>query len=113
MSNKQQIIDITDRTFDEEVLKKDDKVVLLLIWNEVGQRCKNVNCELLDAIEDEKLAGKVVYRRIVGYQSNKIDRYGRWDFPTTFIFKNGKRVGSINGVRDCDEIVEIVAQHLN
>lgn len=51
MSNKQQILDITDRTFDEEVLKKDNQVVLLLVWNEFGTRCKNANYELLDAIE--------------------------------------------------------------
>lgn len=113
MSNNNLVKDINDRVFEKEILRKDDKVVLLLVWNEVGLRCKDANCEILDAIEHEKLAGKVVYRRINGYESNKAYNYGYPTFPTVLVFKKGMHVQSISGVRDCDDIVEIVAQHLN
>jgi thioredoxin-like negative regulator of GroEL len=113
MSNKPQILDITDRIFDEEVLKKDGKIILLLAWNGTGTWCKSMNCELLDAIEDERLAGKVLYRRINLHQSSRVHSHGRVLPPTTLIYKQGQLVKTIYGLQNCEDIVKIVASHLN
>ena len=77
---------VTEQTFDEEVLKS-DKPVLVDFWAEWCGPCHAI-APVLDQIADERSELKVVKLNI-DEQPAVAQRYGVMSIPTLILFKDG------------------------
>jgi hypothetical protein len=91
---------INDHIFDSEINRKDGKVVLLLVWNEVMQS-KVMNRTLLSFAKEHP---EIVYRRIVGLESKRIRKYVSGAMPITLIFQKGELRQAIAGPQESEYI---------
>ena len=94
----QQIIHVTDTSFEKEVLKSAD-TVLLDFWAEWCGPCKMI-APILDQIATE-YAGKVVIAKMNVDENPKTPmKFNVRGIPTLILFKNGQAEGQkIGGVR--------------
>ena len=97
----QQIIHVTDSSFEEDVIKS-QRPVLLDFWAEWCGPCKMI-APILDEIAAE-YAGKVVVAKINVDDNPKTPmRFSVRGIPTLILFKNGKAEGQkIGAVRKAD-----------
>jgi len=89
--------DITDATFDEEVLKS-DLPVLVDFWAPWCGPCKS----MLPIVEEisKDFDGKVKVVKVnVDENSEKPQQFGVMSIPSFFIFKGGEVVASFVGVK--------------
>ena len=108
MSN---VVDVTDETFDEEVLGSSGPV-LVDFWAEWCQPCKRMN-PIIDEISQTHPELKVV-KIDADENPGLVARYGITGIPAYRVFKGGVEVGSFVGSRPKAEFEqEIVASYAN
>jgi thioredoxin 1 len=97
----QQIVHVTDSSFEQDVLKS-NVPVLLDFWAEWCGPCKMI-APILDQIATE-YAGKVVIAKMNVDENPKTPmRFNVRGIPTLILFKNGQAEGQkIGGVRRAD-----------
>ncbi len=95
-------VSISESNFDQVVLKA-DKPVLVDLWAPWCRPCLMVT-PILDELSDE-YEGKISFVKVDVDQNPKTaTRYGIMSIPTLLIFKNGKPVSQIVGLRPKEEL---------
>ncbi len=108
MSGK--IVDITNDSFQESVLKS-DKPVIVDFWASWCGPCRMVAPimeELADDYEDKVQVAKVN----VDDQGELAAQFRIMSIPTVLIFKDGQIAEKIVGARGKGEFVELIEKHL-
>ena len=89
--------DVTDATFEEEVLKA-DKPVLVDFWAPWCGPCRMVS-PIVEELSDE-YEGKVAFFKLnTDDNPDTSVKYGIRSIPTLLVFKDGEPVGQIVGFR--------------
>lgn len=105
------IVDVTDDTFEAEVLKS-DKPVLVDFWAEWCGPCKMIAPVLEDVAEDYHDKLKIV-KVNVDHSTDTPAKYGVRGIPTLLIFKDGEvaatKVGAVSRMQLTDFIDDQVA----
>ena len=96
------LIDITDKSFDEDVLNEAQKVVLVDFWAEWCGPCKLMN-PILENISKKYADGIKVCKCNVDENFEKAQEYGVASIPHILIFKEGKKVSEFVGHRNQDD----------
>ena len=100
------IIHVTDATFEAEVLKAAEPV-LLDFWAPWCGPCKMLG-PVFEETEKE-VNGKAVLAKVnVDEQQDLAVRYGVTSIPTIIVFKNGKEVKRSLGFIPKDKILELI-----
>jgi thioredoxin 1 len=101
---------ITDASFDAEVLKA-KQPVLIDFWAPWCGPCRTVE-PMVDELAKE-LEGKAIVGKVNVDENNKYaGQYGVMSIPTFLIFKNGEVVDQITGVTNKEELKERVEKHI-
>lgn len=101
-----EIIDVTDSTFDSEVLKSATPV-LVDFWAEWCAPCRAI-APVIKEIANEK-AGKLKVVKInIDESPQTPGTYGIRSIPTVLIFKNGQVVSQLTGARPKADFEEMV-----
>ncbi len=102
--------EVTDQTFDQEVLKS-DRPVLVDLWAEWCAPCKmlapiveQLSVELADRLEVVKLD--------VDANPATAMRYGVQSIPTLLLFKDGQEVERLVGYMPKDRLLSRLQRHL-
>ena len=90
-------VDVTDATFDSDVLKS-DKTVLVDFWAEWCGPCKMV-APVLDEIAGENKDKITVAKLDIDVNQKTAQAYQVMSIPTMIVFQNGKPVKQIVGAR--------------
>jgi len=104
------ILNVTDGNFDEEVLKAVTPV-LVDFWAAWCVPCRMIASTVESIAESHKDKLKVA-KMNVDENMKTPSKYGIRGIPTLLLFKGGDLKESIVGVQPKDKIVEIVSKHL-
>ena len=99
-----QTFDVTDDTFESEVLQAAEPT-LVDFWAEWCGPCKMVE-PVVEAIAEEYEGKLRVARMDVDSNRQTPGLYGIYGIPTLILFKNGTEVGRFVGYRPKDALVE-------
>ena len=100
--------DVTDTTFESEVLQA-DKPVLVDFWAEWCGPCKQI-APALEQISDE-LSGKVTIAKLnIEESPTTPSRYGVRGIPTMMLFKGGQMASMKVGAMPKQKILEWLAE---
>ena len=103
-------MEITVDNFEEKVLKA-DKPVMVDFWASWCGPCKMVG-PIIDEISEE-YAGKVTVGKVnVDEEGSLASEYAVVSIPTIIIFKDGKQVEKLVGVRSFDDFCDILDKYL-
>lgn len=101
---------ITDESFDKEVLNSDLPVVVDF-WAEWCGPCKML-APIIEEISKE-LDGKVkIFKMNIDENPEIPSKYGIRSIPTIMLFKNGKQVDTIIGVKQKIFLLEWINKHI-
>jgi thioredoxin len=89
--------DVTDATFEEEVLKS-DKAVVVDFWAEWCGPCHAV-APVLDKIADERAEELKLVKVNIDQEQALAMRYGIASIPTIVLFKNGEPAAAAIGAQ--------------
>ena len=93
---------VTDSNFEAEVIRS-DKPVLVDVWADWCAPCRMLG-PTIDALADE-YAGKVTIAKLDMDENQEIAaRYGVQAIPTMLIFKGGREIGRLVGLKMKPEI---------
>ena len=99
-------INVTDASFEEEVLKS-DKPVVLDFWAPWCGPCKQIGPSL-EEISDE-MADKITVAKInIDENPNTPTQFGVRGIPTMLVFKNGEAAATKVGAVSKTAIVELI-----
>jgi len=106
----EEIIEVSDSTFEEEVLNS-KLPVLVDFWAEWCAPCRMIAPTLESIAQNFKQKMRVAKLNV---ESNvKIpSRYGIMSIPTLLLFKDGKVKETIIGVQPQEKIIDIISKHL-
>lgn len=99
------IINLTEKTFDEEVLNTTG-VVLVDFWAPWCGPCRMVG-PVLEEIANEKSDVKIA-KINVDEEENLALKFNVMSIPTLIVFKDGKSVTRVTGARDKEGILELL-----
>lgn len=103
-------VEVTDSNFEEEVLKS-DKVVLVDFWASWCMPCQMLS-PVIEEIDSE-MSGKVkVCKLEVDGNKETAAKYNIMSIPAVYIFKDGKVVDQLVGLRQKSEYVTILNKYL-
>lgn len=103
--NKMQVITVTEKNFEDEVLKS-EKTVLIDFYADWCGPCKILS-PIVDEVAEENEKIKVVKINI-DQEENLAVEYQILSIPTLVVIKNGKEVKRSVGVVDKEEILDLV-----
>lgn len=103
--NKMQVITVTKKNFEDEVLKS-EKTVLIDFYADWCGPCKILS-PIVDEVAEENEKIKVVKINI-DQEENLAVEYQILSIPTLVVIKNGKEVKRSVGVVDKEEILDLV-----
>lgn len=104
------ILNVTDATFEEEVLKS-PLPVLVDFWAVWCVPCRMIAPAVEEIAESHKEKLKVA-KMNVDENMNTPAKYGIRGIPTLLLFKGGEIKETMVGVQPKDKIIEAVAKHL-
>ena len=99
-------IEVTDSTFEEEVMKSDIPV-LVDFWAVWCGPCKMIH-PIIDELADEYDGKLKVARLDVDKNNQTASQYRIMSIPSLLFFKNGERVDQVIGAVPKQQLVEIV-----
>ena len=102
-------LEITDSNFEETVLNS-DKVAVLDFWAEWCGPCK-VQGPIVDELADEMGEKANICKLDVDKNQNTARKYGIQNIPTMLIFKDGKPVDKLVGVKPKGAILKAMQPH--
>ena len=106
MSN---VIDLTDQSFEEEVLKSDTPV-LIDFWAEWCGPCKILGPVINDVAED--FVGKVKFTKLnIDNNPDNTKKFGIRGIPTIMLFKNGEKTATSVGVLSKSELTNFLNEN--
>ena len=106
MSN---VIDLTDQSFEEEVLKSDTPV-LIDFWAEWCGPCKILGPVINDVAED--FVGKVKFTKLnIDSNPDNTKNFGIRGIPTITLFKNGEKTATSVGVLSKSELTNFLNEN--
>ena len=103
-------INVTDDTFDEEVINS-DVPVLVDFWADWCAPCKMI-APVVKALAEENAGRLRVGKLNVDENPKTATRFGIRGIPTLLVFKGGEVVEQIVGVRSKKDLQKIVDQNL-
>lgn len=103
-------VDVTDKTFEEEVLKS-EKVALVDFWAGWCMPCQMLS-PILDEVSEEMDDVVKVCKVNVDENREVASEHNIMSIPAVFIFKNGKIVEEIIGLRQKDEYINALKKHI-
>ena len=101
------VLDVTDQTFDAEVLQS-DKPVIIDFWAEWCAPCRQI-APIIKEIADQHGDQVKIVKMDIDSSLGTPGRYGVRAIPTVLAFKNGEVVQQIQGARpkrDFDSMIE-------
>lgn len=104
------IVNVTDNSFDAEVLKCDIPVVTDF-WAEWCGPCKTIAAHLADIAAEYEEEVKIAKLDIDANPATT-SQYGVLSLPTLLVFKNGQVVGRITGAVPKAALLEKLRPHL-
>ena len=104
------ILNVSDGTFDEDVLKS-PLPVLVDFWAEWCMPCRMIAPTVENIAETHKDKLKVA-KMNVDENMKTPSKYGIRGIPTLLLFKGGDLKESIVGVQPKDKIVDLITKHL-
>ncbi|HEV2527350.1 MAG TPA: thioredoxin [Thermomicrobiales bacterium] len=103
-------VDVTDSTFNQEVLES-DRPVLVDFWASWCGPCKAV-APILNEIASEQAAGLKIAKVNIDENQQYAARLGVTSIPTMVVFKNGQPVDKIVGAMPKQSIMARVSPHI-
>lgn len=103
-------IDVTDATFDADVLKR-DRTVVVDFWATWCGPCKMI-APILDEIAAENKEKVTIAKIDVDANSSTALRYQAKSIPTIIVFQDGEPVKQIVGARTKAELLTDLADYL-
>ena len=104
-------LDVTDKTFEKEVLES-DKVVLIDFWAQWCMPCQMLN-PIISSLEIE-IGDKVKVCKVNVDESREIaGKYNIMSIPAVFVFKDGKVVEELIGLRQKEDYIKAVEKHMD
>ncbi|RMG46312.1 MAG: thioredoxin [Acidobacteria bacterium] len=110
MAENERMIDVTDETFERDVLKS-TLPVLVDFWAVWCGPCKMLE-PTVAAIAEEYAGRAVVARLNVDENPETAGRYGIKGIPTLILFKDGEEKDRIIGVVPKERIADMINRHL-
>ncbi len=98
-------LEFTDANFDEEVIKENDKPVLVDFWAPWCGPCQMMGPILDEVSEDVKEFAKVG-KVNVDENPDTAGKYEVMSIPTLIIFKEGKPAKTMTGVQSKEALIE-------
>lgn len=105
------IINITDKTFNEEVLQSQIPV-LVDFWAEWCGPCRMLG-PIVDDIATMYLKKLKVVKLNIDENEETPAKYGILGIPTLLLFKNGKLIASHEGALTKTQLTTFLEEHLN
>jgi thioredoxin 1 len=87
--------DVTEQTWDQEVLKS-EKPVIVDFWAEWCGPCHAVS-PVLDKIAEERKGELKLVKVDIDHEQGLAQRYGIMAIPTIMLFKNGEPTAAVRG----------------
>jgi len=103
-------VNVTDATFDSDVLKS-DKTVIVDFWAEWCGPCKMV-APVLDEIAGENKDKITIAKLDIDVNQKTAQTYQVMSIPTMIVFQNGKPVKQIVGARPKAVLLSDLADYL-
>ncbi len=98
-------VELTDATFEEKVLKENEKPVLVDFWAPWCGPCQMMG-PILEELSEEVSDFAVVGKLNVDENPATAGKYGVMSIPTLIIFKNGEPVKQLVGVQSKEVLTE-------
>ncbi len=96
---------ITEKNFNDEVIKS-DQTVLLDFYAEWCGPC-NMLSPIIDEISNENKNIKV-YKVNIDVETNLVNKFNIVSVPTILIFKNGEITSKVSGLTDKNQILSMI-----
>ena len=106
MSN---VIDVTDQSFEEEILKS-NAPVLIDFWAEWCGPCKILGPVIDDVAKD--FVGKIKFTKLnIDSNPDNTQKFGIRGIPTIMLFKNGEKAATSVGVLSKSELTNFLNEN--